>query len=135
MAHMLERKTSMGVSMTECREAAGLTLTELSVMSGVSLPTLCQWETGRQTPRLDGILLVCDVLGISVDAYIGRTEIPHAELSKKPKAEWHEFLCFARDPAHGDHTQTLMYLCSRCGRMQSVKTDSCACGADMRGGM
>ena len=133
MARVIERVDPKGRSMTECREAAGLTLKELAELSGVTESTLCRWETGYQNPSLDGVLLVCDVLGVSVDTYIGRCEIPHAELPLKPKAEWQEFLCFARDPEHGDHTTIVMYLCSRCGRMQGKKSDTCACGADMRG--
>ena len=110
-----------------------MTLTELSEFSGVAVSTISLWETGSQKPNLDSMLLVCDVLGVSVDTYIGRTVIPQAELPKKPKATWDEFLCFARNPEHGDHTAIVMYLCSRCGRMQSEKTSTCACGADMRG--
>ena len=128
-----ERMNPRGQAMTRCREAAGLSIKELADLSGVSTGTISRWENERKNPNLDSMLLVCDVLGVSVDTYIGRAEIPHTELPQKPKAEWHEYLCFARDPAHEDNTQTIMYLCSRCGRMQSAKTDSCACGADMRG--
>ena len=88
---------------------------------------------GCQNPSLDAVLLVCDVLGVSVDAYIGRTDIPCVELPQKPKAEWKEFLCFERDPEHGGNSPTLMYLCNRCGRMVPEKRDTCACGAEMRG--
>ena len=128
-----ERTDPIGKAMFKCREAVGLSLAELSALSGVSDSTIARWEMGKSFPRMPEAVLVCDVLGVTIDDYIGRTIIRPSELPKRPKAEWHEFMCYARDPSHGDNTMTLMYMCSRCGRMQSKQSDACVCGADMRG--
>ena len=53
------------------RKNARLTIRELSQKSGVAKNTLWSWERGFSVPRIDSAVLVADVLGISVDEYIG----------------------------------------------------------------
>lgn len=59
------------------RLRANMTLNELSKRSGVSTSTIQHWEQGSGFTTIVNIVSVCDVLGISIDEYIGRA-IPKA---------------------------------------------------------
>ena len=54
------------------RHRAKLTLPELSRLSGVGTNTIANWELGGGMTTLANVAAVCDVLGISIDEYIGR---------------------------------------------------------------
>lgn len=45
---------------------------ELAEESGVSERTIQGWEQGTSCAHLSAVVAVCDVLGISIDEYIGR---------------------------------------------------------------
>ena len=47
------------------RRRAGLTLDELSVLTGVSAPSLYRYETGQRTPRPETLRSLCGALGLS----------------------------------------------------------------------
>ena len=49
----------------------GMTLVELSDLSGVSLNTLGNWKKGRTLPDLCGLFSVCSVLDASIDWIVG----------------------------------------------------------------
>lgn len=53
------------------REAAGLSVEELAYKSGVAYETIRNIERGKAS-RSDTLILICDVLKISIDEYIGR---------------------------------------------------------------
>lgn len=57
--------------MRAIRERAELTRKELSQRSGVAVTTIYNWERGSLGQTLENITAVCDVLGISIDEYIG----------------------------------------------------------------
>jgi len=53
------------------REAAGMTIKDLSTVSGVPLRTLQSWEYGERIPRdVYQIIKVADALGVSVEQYV-----------------------------------------------------------------
>lgn len=56
----------------QLREAAGLTQRELGERIGVSGPAVAMWETGENRPTLTNLEKLSDVLGVSVDAILGR---------------------------------------------------------------
>lgn len=58
---------------TELREAAGLTKTELSQAMGVDLAAVHRWETGTAMPRAEKLPKLADLLGCSIDALYGRS--------------------------------------------------------------
>lgn len=65
----------MHKKMRTFRLRANMTLDELSKRSGVSTSTIQHWEQGSGLTTIVNIVSVCDVLGISIDEYIGR-EVP-----------------------------------------------------------
>ena len=59
-------------AMRRARKAAGLARMELSALSTVSYSAISNWELGNTFPNSREAILVCDVLGISLDEYFGR---------------------------------------------------------------
>lgn len=57
--------------MRQCRIDAGLTIAQLSDLAGIEYTTIYSWETGANQPRLKKLITVCDVLGITLDEYVG----------------------------------------------------------------
>jgi DNA-binding XRE family transcriptional regulator len=47
------------------RVEAGLTQIELAQRLGIGGPRVCQWELGLHSPRLEVVVKMCEVLGIS----------------------------------------------------------------------
>lgn len=62
---------TIGEHMRKAREKAGLTLMELSELSGVTPGSISLYERDRRTPGLYSLMSICDVLGISIDEYVG----------------------------------------------------------------
>lgn len=56
----------------QLREAAGLTQRELGERIGISGPAVAMWETGENRPSLTNLEKLADVLGVSIDAILGR---------------------------------------------------------------
>lgn len=44
---------------------------ELSVLSGVALSSISNWENAHSNPNIEAAVLVADALGISLDRYVG----------------------------------------------------------------
>ena len=65
----------------ECREQAGLTQKEVSIILDVSIQAVSYWETGARSPSIEKILQMCDLYKVSADCLLGRTpmeiEIKH----------------------------------------------------------
>ena len=57
--------------MKAARLEAGMSIKELTEKAQLGENTLSNWENGSCLPRIDSAVLVADVLGISVDEYIG----------------------------------------------------------------
>ncbi len=55
----------MNARITEAREAAGLSKTELAKAVGVSQPTVTDWENGSMKPRGENLLRISRVLNVS----------------------------------------------------------------------
>ena len=58
-------------AMKNARKSAGLTRAKLAAAAGIHLQTLLAWENGKTSPTIPLAAQVCDVLGISIDEYIG----------------------------------------------------------------
>ena len=54
----------------------GITAYKLSKDTGISEALISNWKTGRQLPKYDSIILLCDYFGVSADYLLERTEIP-----------------------------------------------------------
>ena len=64
-----------GYHMRVARMAAGLTVQQLADKSGHSAGTISGMENNTRTPNLLTVIHLADVLGLSIDDYIGR-EVP-----------------------------------------------------------
>lgn len=56
----------------QLREAAGLSQRELGERIGISGPAVAMWESGENRPSLTNLEKLADVLGVSIDAILGR---------------------------------------------------------------
>lgn len=69
---MADGMRTIGESMRLARRVRGYSATELSELAGVSRTALYQAERGETFPSILNISALADVLGISIDDYIGR---------------------------------------------------------------
>ena len=65
---------TLGQAMRKARKDAGVTLLELGEKSGYNPSYLGEIERGKYAPRVTTVIDLADVLGISLDEYIGRKE-------------------------------------------------------------
>ena len=56
----------------QLREAAGMSQRELGERIGISGPAVAMWESGKNRPSLTNLEKLADVLGVSIDAILGR---------------------------------------------------------------
>ena len=56
----------------QLREAAGMSQRELRERIGISGPAVAMWESGENRPSLTNLEKLADVLGVSIDAILGR---------------------------------------------------------------
>jgi len=61
-----------GPRLRDCME--GMTITELSLRSGVSSSTISNWIRGRTVPDIVRLFAITNVLGASIDWMIGLDE-------------------------------------------------------------
>lgn len=75
------------LKMREYRKRSGLTMKKLGELVGASESSICQYETGRVEPDVELMIKIADVLGVTVDNLIGRTEVIEAEEPKTIEAQ------------------------------------------------
>ena len=56
----------------QLREAAGMSQRELGERIGISGAAVAMWESGENRPSLTNLEKLADVLGVSIDAILGR---------------------------------------------------------------
>lgn len=71
-----------GGAMMRARINAEMTRKALAAAAGVSLTALQNWEHDIAAPTLSGAELVADVLGISLDEYVGHQRIKKRRVGK-----------------------------------------------------
>jgi transcriptional regulator with XRE-family HTH domain len=64
----------LGEELRKARAAAGLTQEELAFRAGLSRPYVSQLERDLKSPTLETLFLVCEALGVSAAAVVGRVE-------------------------------------------------------------
>ncbi len=75
------------LKMREYRKRQGLTMKRLGEMVGASEASISQYETGRVEPDIELMSKIADVLNVSVDNLIGRSDdIPPASQPKTTEA-------------------------------------------------
>lgn len=62
--------------LVELIQNKGITAYKLSKDTGISEALISNWKTGRQLPKYDSIILLCDYFEVSADYLLERTEIP-----------------------------------------------------------
>ena len=67
----------------EISKKRGMSLQDAAKSAGIGINSIYQWK--KQTPSVDRIKLVADVLGVSVDYLLGNTDDMHA--NKKSNAK------------------------------------------------
>lgn len=60
-----------GEAMRGSRRRAGLTLRQLSSISGVTAKTICQIENDLRNGSIATVEILADALGLSIDEYTG----------------------------------------------------------------
>lgn len=60
-----------GEYMRRARKRAGLTIKGLAQQANVGCNTVWQIENGKNSPRLDTVIMLADALGISIDEFTG----------------------------------------------------------------
>lgn len=56
----------------ELREARGMTTAELADILGVSQRQVQLYEKGESLPKLEGLIILADLFGVSTDYLLGR---------------------------------------------------------------
>lgn len=64
---------TIGKAIAQCRSRKGITTNELAIKAGVHYQTIYLWETDKATPRVDLLIYVAEVLGVTLDELVGRT--------------------------------------------------------------
>lgn len=72
---------TVGEAMKKAREEAGLTVPNLSAITGISSAGIYQYEKDINKPRIDTAEILADALGISIDEYVGHGEHKSRTLS------------------------------------------------------
>jgi len=57
---------------TELRERAGLTQTQVADSLGLDRSAVCKWENGVSKPRADSLLKLADLFHCTIDELYGR---------------------------------------------------------------
>ena len=64
----------IGVNIRTLRERNNMTQEELAVKAGVKCPAVSKWERGLAYPRMDTLMLLADIFGVTTDAILGRDQ-------------------------------------------------------------
>ena len=66
---------TIGNKIYELRSGARLSQEELAEKLGVSRQSVSKWETDAAQPEFDKLIKICDLFGISLDEFAGRSKI------------------------------------------------------------
>jgi transcriptional regulator with XRE-family HTH domain len=67
------------------RESRGLTQVRLAELIDVSPRVYNRWETSAAAPRLDTLVKIADILNVTLDELVGRTEPTSEVVIQNPK--------------------------------------------------
>lgn len=66
----------MSQNIKKAREIAGLSQKQVALELGVSAPTVSDWESGKICPTAKKLARLAQLLGVSTDYLLGRTDEP-----------------------------------------------------------
>lgn len=75
MTRTYDKCTTPSQYMRYWREKAGLSRLKLALAADVRQETIERWEKGETGPTVELAWCVADVLGVSIDAYVGRVRV------------------------------------------------------------
>ena len=58
----------------DCREALGMSKTDLAKKTELTISAISQFESGERSPSLESLRSLADALGVTVDYLMGREE-------------------------------------------------------------
>ena len=64
---------TIGQAIKKARKAKGYTLKKLAAKAGVTYSTISNWECNRVFPNVVPLIAVADVLGVTLDELVGRS--------------------------------------------------------------
>lgn len=67
----------LGERMAELRKDCGIKQKEIAKVLNVAVSTVSNYETDSHEPDLANLSLIADMLGVSTDYLLGRTDIKH----------------------------------------------------------
>ena len=73
------------IRIRELREARGWNQKDLADRISSTRQAVGHYETGRRSPDLETLGMLCDVFGVTADYLLGRSEVPTLEISAE---EW-----------------------------------------------
>ena len=65
----------------QCRKEAGLTQAQVAIYSDITEKAYQNYEAMRREPKLEILVRIADVFGVSLDYLVGRTDVK--ELRRK----------------------------------------------------
>ena len=66
----------LGKRLWECRKRLGYTQIQAAAYSDITEKAYSNYELGKQMPRLDILVRIADMYGVSLDYLTGRTDDP-----------------------------------------------------------
>lgn len=64
---------TIGKAIRSARESKGMSRYKVAKISGVGYLVILNWELDKTVPRIDLLICVADVLGVTLDELVGRT--------------------------------------------------------------
>ena len=78
-----KKMNTIGDNMRLARKRNNLTLMKLAELSGISYQIINKYEMDKTMPGVDKVEILADVLGISIDEYIGHNVKKPIDIKKK----------------------------------------------------
>ena len=75
----------VGDRIREFREKCGLTQDELAELASIHRVTLARYEAGRMDPGSQALARIADVLGVTTDALLGRSDLSAESVPRAPR--------------------------------------------------
>lgn len=73
----------LGETLKAARHQAGLTQEELAARAKLSREYVSKLERGQQSPTVDTLFRLCDILGVKASAILAEVELGRAESPKR----------------------------------------------------
>lgn len=68
----VDERLSLGKRMIRYRQAAGMSIGELSKKSKISKSAISLYENNKRSPRIEKLMSIADALDLSLDELVGR---------------------------------------------------------------